>query len=150
MNPAKPILGIPESTFLTAHDGVRRLPVIEEELEVTKERVQRGGVRVTKRVETREQLVDELLRSEHVEVERRPVNVPLPDDAIPGIRQEGDTLILPVIEEVLVTVKRLVLVEEVRITRTQQTHRDPQTFSLRKEHIEVEHLSVEGPGKDSS
>jgi hypothetical protein len=35
-------------------------------------------------------------------------------------RQEGDTLILPVIEEVLVCEKRMVLKEEVRITRKRQ------------------------------
>ncbi len=61
-------------------------------------------------------------------------------------RQEGDTLIVPVIEEMLVTVKRLVLVEEVRITRVQGTHRKPQTFTLRKEHIEIERLA----GEDAS
>ena len=130
-------------------ERVKRFPVIEEGLEVVKKLVNRGGVRVTKRVETREQWVDELLRSEHVEIERRAVDRPLSDDAIPGIRQEGDTIIVPVIEEVLVSVKQLVLVEEVRITRTRQSHRNPQKFTLRTEHIEVERLDVEEPPTDS-
>jgi hypothetical protein len=36
-------------------------------------------------------------------------------------RQEGDTLVLPVVEEVLVTEKRLMLREEIRITRRRET-----------------------------
>ncbi len=38
----------------------------------------------------------------------------------PVQRQEGDTLILPVTEEVLVTEKRLLLREEIRITRRRE------------------------------
>jgi uncharacterized protein (TIGR02271 family) len=125
--------------------AVRSIPVVEESLQVTKEVVDRGGYRINKRVETRKELVDELLRTEHVEIERRQLNTELADDAIPQTRQEGDTLIVPVIEEILVTVKRLVLVEEVRITRTHGTHRKTQTFTLRKENIEVERLAAEDP-----
>ena len=123
----------------------RTLPVIEESLQVDKEVVDRGGYRISKRVETREQLVDELLHTEHVEIERRQINTAIADGAIPQMRQEGDTLIVPVIEEMLITIKRLVLVEEVRITRTQGTQRKPQTYTLRKEHIEVERLDPEEP-----
>ena len=121
------------------------LPLIEESLHVEKTAVDRGGVRVTKRVESREELVDALLRSEHVEIERRHVNTAIADGDIPGVRQEGDTLIVPVIEEMLITVKRLVLVEEVRITRTQTTRSEPQSHTLRKEHIEIERLDAEQP-----
>ena len=126
------------------------IPVIEETLHVDKVVVDRGGVRINKRVETHEQLVHELLRTEHVEIERRKINTAIPDDAIPQLRQEGDTLIVPVIEEVLITVKRLVLVEEVRITRIQGTQRKPQTLTLRKEHIEIERLDPEQPSADES
>ena len=129
---------------------MRRIPILEEGLHVSTEAVDQGGYRITKRVQVHEQLVDEVLRSEHVEIERRPINNAISDDAIPGIRQEGDTLIVPVIEEMLITVKRLVLVEEVRITRIHATHRNPQTFTLRKENIEVERLVAESPAPDKS
>ena len=59
-------------------------------------------------------------------------------------------MIVPVIEEMLITVKRLVLVEEVRITRTQGTQRKPRTYTLRKEHIEVERLAAEEPSSVKS
>ena len=134
-----------EPELIGQDEAVRRIPVIEESLHVAKEVVDRGGYRINKRVETREELVDELLKSEHVEIERRKINTAIADDAIPQMRQEGDTLIVPVIEEMLITVKRLVLVEEVRITRTQTTQRKPQTYTLRKEHIEVERLAAEEP-----
>ena len=121
------------------------LPIIEDSIDVEKVEVDRGGYRISKRVETRQQMVDEVLKSDHVEIERRSINTAIADDAIPRVRQEGDTLIVPVIEEVLITVKRLVLVEEVRITRIQQTHRNPQTVTLREEHIEVERLAAAKP-----
>jgi uncharacterized protein (TIGR02271 family) len=128
----------------------RTIPVVEESLQVTKEVVDRGGVRITKRVETHDQLVDESLRSERVEIERRHINTAIADDAIPQVRQEGETLIVPVIEEMLITVKRLVLVEEVRITRIQETQRKPQTFTLRQERIEIERLAAEDASADKS
>ena len=62
---------------------------------------------------------------------------------IPVPRQDGDTWIVPVVEEVIVSTKQSVLVEEVRITRISGTHRDPQSVSLRKEHVEIERLGAE-------
>ena len=78
-----------------------RVPVIEEALTVTKEIVDRGGYRIDKRVETREELVDEFLKTERVEIERRQINTAIAEGAVPQTRQEGDTLIVPVIEEML-------------------------------------------------
>ena len=138
-------LGVGEPGLTGQDETVQRVPVIEETLQVAKEVVDRGGYRITKRVQSHEELVDELLKTEHVEIERRKINKAIADGAIPQTRQEGDTLIVPVIEEMLITVKRLVLVEEVRITRTQGTQRKPQVFTLRKEHIEVERLDPEEP-----
>ena len=137
--------GAREPALAGQDETVRRIPIIEESLQVSKEVVDRGGYRINKRLETREELVDELLKTEHVEIERRKINTAIADGAVPQMRQEGDTLIVPVIEEMLITVKRLVLVEEVRITRTQGIQRKPQTYTLRKEHIEVERLAAEEP-----
>ncbi|HEX2540144.1 MAG TPA: YsnF/AvaK domain-containing protein [Caldimonas sp.] len=121
------------------------LPVIEEFLHVEKRAVVGGGYRLRKRVDTRTATVDELLRNYKVEIERVPVNAPLGSDDIPEPRYEGDTLVIPVIEEVIVTEKRLVLTEEIRVTRVHGTHRQPQTVELRKEHIEIERLEPPSP-----
>ena len=99
-------------------------------------------------MDTRVATVDELLRNYKVEIERTPINAPLGSDDIPEPRYEGDTLVIPVVEEVLVTEKRLVLTEEIRITRVHGTHRKPQSVELRKEHIDIERLEPPSPAED--
>jgi uncharacterized protein (TIGR02271 family) len=114
------------------------IPVIEEELDVQKRVVETGKVRVTKEVHERETVVDEPLFHDEVEVERvlidRVVDAPLP------VRYEDDTIIVPIMEEVLVIEKRLVLKEELHIhKRRVETHR-PQQVTLRREEVRVERL----------
>ena len=54
------------------------------------------------------------------------------------MREEGDTTIIPVIEEVLVVEKRLFLKEEIRIRRTQTTQLHEETVTLRREEVVIE------------
>ncbi len=119
------------------------LPIVTESIEVEKFEVDRGGYRITKRVDTRDVLVDELLRHETVEIDRRPLDRPLAAGEMPAVRWEGDTMIVPVVKEIVVTQKRLVLVEEIRISRVTVTHRDPRSVTVREEHIEIERLGAE-------
>ncbi len=114
------------------------IPIVEEMLTVDKRTVITGGVRVVKRVTEREEEIDEALLRETVRVERVPINQIVTE--APAARQEGDTLIVPVLEEVLVTEKRLLLKEEVRITRTQTTVHDPQTVTVRSEEAVLEDI----------
>lgn len=119
------------------------IPVVQEELDVSKRRVETGsGARVVRTVEEREALVDEALAREEVEVERVPVNRAV--DAPVAVRYDGDTMIVPVLEEVLVVEKRLMLREEIRITRRKSEFREPQRVVLRREHATVER--IEGGG----
>jgi hypothetical protein len=60
-------------------------------------------------------LIDENLARERVEIET--IFVGLRIDAVPNILQEGDTTIVPVVEEILVVERRLILKEEIRIKR---------------------------------
>ena len=124
-------------------ESAETIPIIEETLEVRKVAVDQGGYRINKRVQVHERVVDELLQHERVAVERRPIGRALAAGEVPEARYEGDTLVLPVIEEILVTEKRLMLIEEVRITRMQGTHHDPQRIELRKEEIEIERLGAD-------
>lgn len=126
-------------------ETLRTLPVLEERLHVDKVLKDRGGYRISKRVETREELIDEPLRHHKVDIERHPVGRRLLGEAMPEPRYEGDTYIVPVIEEVLVTEKQLVLVEEIRITRRQGMHHKPQQVTLRKEDISIERLEPKDP-----
>ena len=117
------------------------VPIVAEEAEIGKRRVESGRVRVRKTVRSTEQVVDEPVVREEVEVERVPINRVL-DEPI-GPRQEGDTLIVPLLEEVLVIEKRLMLREEVRITRRRVEQRSSQTITLRSEQATIERIEGE-------
>lgn len=115
------------------------IPVIHEELEIGKRRVETGaGVRVHKEAREEEQVVDLPLMHEQVEVERVPVDRVLESPA--AVRHVGDTIIVPVMQEVLVVQKQLRLVEELHIRRTRVERREPRTVMLRKEEARVERM----------
>ena len=94
-------------------------------------------------VTERTQTIDEpLLRTE---VSTRRVEVNQFVDTPPAVRYEGDTMIVPILEEVLVVEKRLRVKEEVYITSIQTEHRAPQTVTLRAETLTEERLPAENP-----
>jgi uncharacterized protein (TIGR02271 family) len=111
------------------------IPLAEERIEVARREVERGRVVVRKHVDTREEIAEAVLHQDELSVERVPVGMPV--DAPPPVREEGDVLIVPVLEEQLVIQTRLILKEELRITR----HRRAETFRepvrLRAERAEV-------------
>lgn len=118
-----------------------RIALVEEEARIDKREVVTGRVRIRTRVEEAEETVRGTLDEEVVEVER--VHVDRIVDAAPAVRQDGDVTIIPVMEEVLVVEKRLVLKEElhVRRRRTQESVEVPVT--LRRERVEVERLPAD-------
>ncbi len=119
-----------------ANETTLVIPVIEESLDISKELVETGVVRVHKSVREHEVAISEPLTSETVRVERVPMDVIV--DRAPAVRTEGDLTVIPVVEEVLVTTKQLRLVEEVRITRVRSTHVHQQNVTLRAEDVTVE------------
>jgi len=112
------------------------VPVVEETAVVYKERVVTDRVRLRKQVHEDQEVLDIPVRTESLEVERVPVDRWI--DAPAAIRQEGDTTIYPVVEEVLVVEKRLRLVEEVRVTQRRATRHVREQVALRREEIVVE------------
>lgn len=117
------------------------IPVIQEQLQVDKRVVDTGkGVRVHKTVSEREQVVDQPLLQDELIVERVPVGQLLADSPLPTARYDGDTLVVPVFEEVLVVAKQTRLKEEVRITRRKRETHAPQTVLLKSEQVSVEHF----------
>jgi stress response protein YsnF len=111
---------------------------VEERLNVTKRETVTGVVRLTKHVHEEEQVVDEPIEAVEIDVERvkldRWVDNPVP------VRQEGDTTIYPVLEEVAVVETRLKLVEEVRVTRRHVARRATDRIPVRREEIKVERI----------
>jgi len=127
---------------ITAEDEVV-IPVIVEEIAVSRQQVARGVVRVHKRTETHTATVDAPLTSEEVTVERVPVNA-LIEGAAPQMREEDGVTIIPVLEEVLVIEKRLLLREEVHLRKRATTANAPQTVTLRRETVEIERSAGDG------
>jgi uncharacterized protein (TIGR02271 family) len=114
------------------------VPIIEEELDVQKRVVETGKVRVTKVMHERETLVDELLFRDEIEVERVPIDRVV-DGPVP-VRYEDDIMIVPIMEEVLVVEKRLVLKEELHIHKRRVETHQPQQVTLYREEVRVERL----------
>src|SRR5271166_6697524 len=100
------------------------IPLYEEQATAAKRRVVTGQVQVSTVTREHEQVIDEMLAREQVEIERTPINKQV--EGMPAIREEGDTTIIPVVEEILVVERRLVLKEEVRIRRVHrnENHRE--------------------------
>jgi len=120
-----------------------KIPVIEEVLTVGKSTVKSGGVRIIKTVSERDEVVDVPVTWESASVERVTVDRLLAaDEPRPGPRTEGNTLIVPIFEEVLVVEKRLRVTEEIHIRRDSQTETVPQTVALRREEVRIEPLPI--------
>jgi uncharacterized protein (TIGR02271 family) len=111
------------------------VPRIEEDVELAK-RQRTRRVLIRKRVEEHEQVFDEPLASEEYRIERVPKNEPL--DAPASIRHEGETLIIPVMKEVAVIRKQLMLAEELRITKIRSQSHESGRIVLKREIIDVE------------
>lgn len=124
------------------------VPLHAEEISISKEKLETGRVQVSTVTRENEQLVDELLTNEHVEIERIPIGKPI--DARPDVREEADSIIVPVVEEVLVLERRLVLKEEVHIRRIRGTERHQERVKLRKQEAVVTRVPIETQDKESS
>jgi len=133
-------------------DDIRVIPVVEEILDVRQRRVETGRVHITKIVHEREEEVKAPRVREEVTIERVTLNRMV--DAPVSMRQEGDTFIIPLLEEVLVVEKRLMVKEELRITKRRIEEQASQQVKLRREEVVVERLDPsEQPqtlGKESS
>jgi uncharacterized protein (TIGR02271 family) len=119
------------------------LRLFAEDVDVSRQTVETGRVRVAKVTRVRDHVVDELLARTNVEVERIPVGRVV--DAIPAVRDEGDLTVVPVVEEMLVVERRLVLKEELHIRRVQSTERFRDTVQLRYQTAEVTRIPAPQP-----
>ena len=119
------------------------ITVVEERASVTVERREAGGVRVRVTTEPVEEQLSVDLGSQTVEVTRHPKGHEI--DAIPEPREEGDLLIVPVVEERAVVVTKLFLTEEIHIRRNRTTETVAVPVTLRRQHAVVEQLDPGQP-----
>ena len=122
------------------------IPVHAEQVSIGKRQVVTGRVKVSTVTHSREELVEQLLRKERVEVERVPVGQVV--EEVPQVREEGDVTIIPVVEETVFVERRLVLKEEVRIRRIQETQNYQECVVLRRQEAVI--TRVPGDNKPSA
>lgn len=137
-------LGLESQVMQVSPGEEVRIPVIREEAIVQTRPVEGGGVRVHKTVNEREEVIQQPTYQEDIDVER--VSVGRVVDVVPQVREEGDTLIIPVLEEMLVVEKRLVLKEEVRITRRRTQQTEEARVVLREEQVQIERIDERQAG----
>lgn len=118
------------------------VPLLQEELRIDKRSTVTGKVRVRSVVDSIKDIARATLADEHVDVARVPIDREV--ETAPSIRTEGDVTIVPVMEEILVVEKRLVLKEELHIRRS-ITHDDVEVpVTLRKQRAVIERLTADG------
>ncbi|MBX2997274.1 MAG: YsnF/AvaK domain-containing protein [Caldilineaceae bacterium] len=127
--PQPPVLGTEESLVI---------PVVTEDVAIRKEKHISGRVRITKTVHDREALLEETVQREEVNVERVAINRVV--DEVSEQYYEGETLVIPIYTEVLVVEKRLMLAEELRITKQRYEQPVQEHVTLRDEEVKVERL----------
>ena len=110
------------------------IPLAEERAVLSKDKVATGRVHVSTKVEQRVVHVDDTVRKTSVSVQHVSFNTFV--DVEPQTREEDGVLIIPIVEEVLV--KRLLLKEELRITRTSALEPVERDVTLRVMHADVE------------
>ena len=124
------------------------IPIVEEQAVILKRKTLTDGVRVRTVVREDEVVIDEPIAIETIEVERVPldrwVEGPVP------VRQEGETTIVTLLEEVVVVEKRLRATEEVRITKRRDVETSSHSVTLHREEAVIEHVSAARDNEDET
>lgn len=123
-----------------SNEGEINIPVIEEDIEVGKRQVRRGGVRVYNRVTETPVHEDVTLREERVSVDRRPVDRPVSESDVDNLR-EGVIEVTEMGEEPVVA-KRARVAEEVVINKEVAERTETVRDSVRRSDVEVEDLGT--------
>ena len=111
------------------------IPIVEEQVVVEKVVGVTDRVRVSTTTESREVIVEDVLRHGTLGIERLAVDREVAD--APPPRHDGDLLVISLVEERLV--KRLFVIEEVRIRQTTTREAVSLPTTLRKTRVTVEH-----------
>lgn len=112
------------------------VPVIEEHVIVDKKVVETAQVTVSKKVNETKEAFEIPLKQEEIVVKRVPKNE-LVDTIPPASRYEGDVMIIPVLKEVAVIEKRVMLVEEIHITKLSTEKTETKEVTVRKEEVNI-------------
>jgi uncharacterized protein (TIGR02271 family) len=117
------------------------IPVVQEDLQVGKREVQRGGVRVFSRVVETPVNESVNLREEHVNVERRPVDRPLSSADSAAFKEQS--IEMREKSEEAVVQKTARVVEEVVVGKTATQRQENIKDSVRRTEVQVEKLGAQ-------
>lgn len=133
----------PEEPGSEGNDQVIRLA--EEVIEISRQRVTDGHVRVTRQVTEHQQKIALMLRHQTAEIDRITKSERL--TAMPEIREENGVLIIPIVEEEIEIVRHLVLKEEWHIRKVVSMEETEEIVTLRKQHAYLTRTSHSEPSK---
>ena len=127
------MIGVP----MSVPDNERTIPLYEEQLDVAKAEAVTDRLQVTTHIDERAVMIEDSIERGHLTVER--VSVDRAVARAPEPRQDGDTLVVSVVEERLVIEKHLFVIEELRIIRTSTTEQVAIPATVRTMRAAVEH-----------
>jgi len=112
----------------------RVIPIIEEQLRIDKKIIEKARYTFDKEVAEEQVELNIPLNQEHITIEKKEINQYV-ETAPPAVRYEGDTMIISVLREEAVIVKKIMLVEELHVTRHSSEEMHSSTHTVRKEKI---------------
>ena len=127
----------PTTTDAKTYDAPKgdKIEVVEEQLNVGKKEVERGGVRVRSFVTQKPVSEQVTLREEHVDVQRTSVDRPASADAFKtGTIEMRETAEIPVVA------KEARVVEEISLNKTASEHTETVQDTVRRTDVEVENV----------
>ncbi len=124
------------------------MPLLGEEIAVTKGVVETRRVTVQRLTREQQESVAAPLTVETVEIAHEPIGREV--DAMPPIREEGDTVVIPIVEERLVLERRLFLKEEVRVRRVRASRMQRENVTLRHHEVVVSAVPLQQSAGPSS
>ena len=114
--------------------------VHQEALHISKEVVEKRKIQIHKNVHTETVTHDIPLLNETIKIEHIDFNKEITE--IPKVRVEGNVTIIPVIEEVAMVTKKLMLVKEVYLTKEQHKKVEHIENKLRKETVTIDKMNL--------
>jgi uncharacterized protein (TIGR02271 family) len=118
------------------------LPVVDEELQIGKRSIQRGGVRVYSRITERPVEEQITLHDEHVRVERRPVDRPISEAELSALRDQSFE-VTETVEEAVIQ-KRARVTEEVVVGKEATERTQKVRDTVRRTDVNVERFGAGG------
>lgn len=121
------------------------LSLAEETVEISKQRVIDGHVRVTRQVTEHQQQIALMLRQQRADIQRISKSERLTE--MPAIREENGVLIIPIVEEEVEIVRHLVLKEEWHIRKVVSEVETEQIVSLRRQQAHLTRIPYSEPSE---